>query len=158
MTRKNRFQLKSLIMSGARWLQQSQSDEAMLTHLGVGCAVVCAGIRIELTPCGFRDGPVFVFYPSPSCDNGEEPVLWTESQIRTIRGAFHLVARIDDAWNGVGSTSYSVQPRIAVNVALRAAVDRYRAGCPEHPHKSVFCECEWYRNGFAALVHPEGYA
>lgn len=57
-------------------------------------------------------------------------------------------------WNGHPGPSGSVSLSRTAHPSLLAAVNRYRAGCPAHPARRVFCDCGWYRDGFSLLIQP----
>jgi hypothetical protein len=74
-------------------------------------------------------------------------------------------------WNGPGRESYSLRLAIAPSPDVARLVQTYHRGCQRtgdylgedraryrHDTGSVFCNCDWYREG-RALVHlPEGWS
>lgn len=59
-----------------------------------------------------------------------------------------------DTWNGHPGISGSIALKQTAHPTLLAAVNRYRAGCPEHPNRHVFCDCGWYARGNERVVFP----
>jgi hypothetical protein len=148
--------LGELIAAGIRWLQEPQVDGALLTHHGVFCTRPISKVLISLTPCGFKDGPVFMFEPFPLYVDGVRNTI-SKELAGQIRSAFVEHSAIVHEWNGVGRPSYSIVPDVAVHPSLMAAVELYRAGCPEHPENSVFCECGWFAKATILTTWPDGW-
>lgn len=61
---------------------------------------------------------------------------------------------ITRTWNGHPQTTGSVGLARPAHPSLLAAVDRYHAGCLNHPERSVFCECEAWQAGFRRTIRP----
>lgn len=54
-------------------------------------------------------------------------------------------------WNGFPHTTGSLALATPLHPSMRAALDRYRAGCPAHDG-TVFCSCPLWREGYKRLV------
>lgn len=61
---------------------------------------------------------------------------------------------VTSTWNGYPQTTGSVGLVRPAHPSLVAAVRRYHRGCPDHPGRSVFCECESWSAGFRRVVKP----
>lgn len=61
---------------------------------------------------------------------------------------------VDRTWNGFPAHTGSVGLRRPANPTQIAAVRRYHAGCPDHPTRTVFCDCDAWRAGFRRAVKP----
>jgi hypothetical protein len=147
---------------GLRWLYEVEQPEgALLQHHGVSLAAPEANRRLSFVPAGFGGGVVAAV----------DVALIGWKQLRKYKVATNplepgeladlsamlnaLGAEVVRTWNGHPGTTGSLALHQPAHPSLRAAVDRYRAGCPDHPAKHVFCECGWYQAGRRLLIEPE---
>ncbi|MEH0657699.1 hypothetical protein QA860_08130 [Streptomyces stelliscabiei] len=92
------------------------------------------------------NGPNDLKTPANPLEPGELEALAAELERRGFS--------VEGTWNGHPGTTGSVGLVRPAHPTLVAAVDRYRAGCLEHPNRSVFCDCETWRAGFTRVVQP----
>lgn len=157
--------LERTVATGVRWLLRSRQPEgAILFHLGLDTWL--EDLRVGFCPSGSRT-PLVV-----SCERPTEAYQWldgalgillnplTPAECATVERGIRLGgATVADRWNSAaealprfvtGSWGLAEVPSAGVAQALAA----YRAGCPEHPEKTVFCGCGWYQRGSALLRRP----
>lgn len=151
------------------WLACEQPLDAVLTH---------HGIAVQITPEVSAHPPWLSVVPGGSpgesvrftLDDGRPPphggFRMTMNDVARVRAAFEAElppGSIRHVWGEHGddfsepSGFVSILCRIPINSRLADAVDRYHAGCPDHPNRTVFCDCRRWRDGFAALMWPVGW-
>lgn len=155
--------LAHILDAGLGWLYDTvQPDDAHASHHGIVLHLPEASRWYGFCPGGARHLPVVtVNVIKPDwIDNGfnrpmtlanplasdELPVLAEELRRRGFE-SFGI-------WNGHPGATGSVGLARPAHPSLAAAVQRYHRGCVVHPKRSVFCECEAWRAGFARVVRP----
>lgn len=105
-------------------------------------------VVIGVTKPAWKEGPRGDMVPGNPLTPAELPGLAAELERRGYA--------VRSTWNGFPGPTGSVGLTRPAHPSQVAAVDRYRAGCQEHPARSVFCECDAWRAGFdrAVLPHP----
>lgn len=150
--------LRPTLEAGLAWLYDTeQPEDALLQHHGV--ALPAIGNRwLKFCPQGWAGRPVIVIdvahvqWGSPY-EPPKNPLAHGELHQLASMISRSPIAR---TWNGHPGITGSIALARLAHPSLRAAVDRYRAHCPEH--HSVFCSqkygCHWYRNGNARVITP----
>jgi hypothetical protein len=92
------------------------------------------------------NGPNELKTPANPLEPGELEALAAELERRGFP--------VQTTWNGHPGVTGSVGLAQPAHPSQLAAVNRYRAGCTEHPRRSVFCDCETWRAGFTRVVRP----
>ena len=151
-----------VLTTGLHWLYETvQPDDAHAQHHGEMLAA--DGNRTyRFIPRGARNLPVVVVdvakvewtdngpnqpnTPANPLEPGELADLAAELERRGYA--------VDGTWNGHPGITGSVGLARPAHPTQIAAVERYHAGCPEHPKRSVFCDCETWRAGAARVVRP----
>lgn len=151
--------IRSILKAGLEWLYDTvQPPGAILQHHGVSSPRV-GDLWFGFTPTGWQWHPVVtvnVTRPRRHSDTGELLNPLDQAEMDTVAdtlGSLRLDV-IAGWWNGAGFDTGSFGLSKTAHPSLVATVDRYRAGCAEHPFKSVFCTCGWYQQGNALLVSP----
>lgn len=147
---------------GLLWLYRTeQPDEAVLQHHGVTVArsllAVSDGDRLyRFIPGTARNVIISVLVARPVYVNGFHQVRLRPGEVDQLAGLVrelgHEVAEVWASPSGAFGTVTLQQP---AHRSLLAAVDRYRAGCPRHPDRGVFCRCGWYPAGNQLVVLPD---
>lgn len=151
-------QLHSTLEAGLTWLYDTpQPEDAILQHHGVALPAV-ANRQLKFCPQGWAGHPVVVIgVAHVQWDDPYEPPKNPLAQ-GELQKLASMISRspIARTWNGHPGITGSIALTLPVHPSLRAAVDRYRAGCPEHD--SVFCTrthgCSWFREGNTKIVTP----
>ncbi|MFJ6440241.1 hypothetical protein [Streptomyces sp. NPDC091649] len=153
----------SVLTAGLRWLYETeQPDNAWQEHHGLllpepatnrlyrfipandGRRVVVA---VDVASIEWIDnGPNELKTPANPLESGELAALAADL------GA--LGFEVTSTWGGHPQTTGSVGLARTAHPSLLAAVDRYRAGCLDHPQRAVFCDCDAWRAGFDRVVQP----
>jgi hypothetical protein len=150
-----------VLAAGLRWLYETEQPEgALLTHHGEGMKGE-GNRRFYFIPEG-ADGPPVVAVEVAEIvyrmdDEGDKvPANPLEpDELTDLASALAaLGVEVARTWNGHPATTGSLGLVQPAHSSLLAAVNLYRAGCPTHPHKSVFCGCGWYPEGHAKVVTP----
>ncbi|MBI0300466.1 hypothetical protein JBE04_39930 [Streptomyces sp. PRKS01-29] len=152
----------AVLDAGLRWLYETeQPDNAHAQHHGEQLAA--DGNRsYSFVPVGARSLPVVVVDVAKVewIDNGPNQLMTPANplepgELETL--AVELERRgftVRSTWNGHPAITGSVGLARPAHPSQVAAVERYRAGCPEHPQRRVFCDCEAWRAGFRRAVRP----
>lgn len=155
--------LARILDTGLGWLYDTvQPDDAHADHHGIILGLPETNRRYGFCPAGYRsrtvvvvdvakvewidNGPNDLKTPANPIESGELDALADELRSRGYD--------VDTTWNGHPGITGSVGLAHTAHPTLGAAVDRYRRGCLAHPKRSVFCECEAWRAGFARVVRP----
>lgn len=156
---------EAVLAAGLRWLLDTeQPEDAVIIHHGEnmagegnrrfsffpagwdGRAIIAVGVaRVEWIAINDKDRG----YDKAPANPLEPDELERLSATITALGE-----AVVSTWNGYPATTGSLALARPAHPSLRAAVQRYKAGCPEHPDNYVFCECGWYRQGYAQLIRP----
>jgi hypothetical protein len=149
------------LAAGLRWLYETeQPDGAALQHHGVTLAVdgnrwfrfLPSGdhreviVVVNVAEVEWRDVDSWTKAPMNPLELGELAKLASELDT--------LGAHVVDVWNGHPGITGSLRLARPAHPSLLSAVDRYHAGCPEHPKRGVFCDCDWYAKASALIVQP----
>lgn len=143
---------------GLAWLFTTEHPEgATVSHLGA--SLLCDGNRrLGFCPAGSQGRPTItleVAHPQP-----RRTPRWGEVSHVPLapdeldRLSALLAARgyeEDHRWNGFPATTGSVAVAQELHPSMRAALERYRAGCRVH-HGSVFCGCATWAAGYGRLA------
>ncbi|MGW5003301.1 hypothetical protein ACWEP8_37235 [Streptomyces hydrogenans] len=156
--------LDDALTAGLRWLYDTeQPDNAWMQHHSQ--QIHAAGNRflafaptsnvalpivvIGVTKPTWKDGPHGPTVPANPLTPTELPYLAAELE----RNGY----AVRSTWNGFPGHTGSVGLVRPAHLSQVAAVDRYRAGCQEHPARSVFCECDAWRAGFDRAAPPRPF-
>jgi hypothetical protein len=158
--------LADSLAAGLRWLYDTEQPDGALLRTGgpilrtddnrtLGFAPVSALLRpvviLDVTKVEWIDrGPYDLKEPANPLAPGELEALAE----RIVALGFD----ISGTWNGHPGITGSVGLKRPAHPSLLAAVELYRAGCPEHPQRSVFCDCGWYAAGHALITQPPAAA
>ncbi|MDX3230568.1 hypothetical protein [Streptomyces sp. ME19-01-6] len=153
----------AVLDAGLRWLfETEQPADAWAQHHGE--MIPADGNRTySFVPVGARQHPVVVVdvakvewinngpnqlqTPANPLEPGELQALAAELERRGFA--------VEATWNGSpGAITGSVGLARPAHPTQVAAVERYHAGCQQHPRRSVFCECEAWLAGFRRVVQP----
>jgi hypothetical protein len=151
------------LRTGLRWLYETeQLDGALLTHHGESLPAIAAVNRqFEFVPQAWNSYPVIVVAVVDVRQVQRGPDMVPGNPIRKTeltelaQALTDLGQHVVETWNGHPGTSGSLALRGPAQPTLLAAVARYRAGCPDHPEKRVFCGCGWFQRGYSRVVRPE---
>ncbi len=156
---------RTALALGLNWLYHTQQpSDAIMHHLGISNPVDIG-----------REERYFSFVPTGGPHNSDQPVV-VVTATRPYRGEpgtgithpfggdeemdmwqkviEDLGYTVTGRWNGK-EVSGSFCLAGSAHPSLLAAVQLYRAGCPDHPAMKVFCDCGWYAAGTARLVVPD---
>lgn len=143
-----------IVLSGLRWLYDTeQPATAILQHHGETLGSV-GNRHVRFCPIGYA-GRVVIVINVTHVDIGtrwpaRNPLHPDElDQLADLLS--DLGETVSDRWNGHPGVTGSIALARPAHPNLRAAVERYHAGCPTH--HSVFCRCGWFRTGYHAAVH-----
>ncbi|KUH38409.1 MULTISPECIES: hypothetical protein [Streptomyces] len=156
--------LARILDTGLGWLYDTvQPDDAHQQHHGIQLHLPEANRWYGFCPSGAQHRPVVSVdvinvewvdngpntqqTPANPLEPGELPALVKELYRRGFEST--------GTWNGHPGVSGSVGLVRPAHPTLVAAVDRYRHGCPLHPNRSVFCDCEQWTAGFGRVVRPD---
>ncbi|MFB7832044.1 hypothetical protein [Streptomyces sp. NPDC056056] len=157
----DRMPLSDALAAGLRWLYETeQPNDAWMQHLGQSIPVAdnrsltfapsganqLPVIAIEVSWPTWRKGPAGDLVPGNPLAPNELPRLAAALEQRGFS--------VRSTWNGFPAHSGSVGLARPAHHSQYAAVERYRAGCREHPARSVFCECDSWHAGFTRAVRP----
>lgn len=155
--------LATVLDTGLGWLYDTvQPDDAHATHHGIVLRLPDANRIYGFYPESTLKRPVVVADVAKVewIDNGPNRLKTPANPIEPdeLKAlAVELERRgflVQDAWNGHPGITGSVGLDRPAHPTLLAAVDRYRAGCLEHPDRSVFCDCDAWNAGFRRVVQP----
>lgn len=153
--------LDSVLDAGLHWLYETeQPDNSHQQHHGITLGLPAANRWYGFSPTGARNLPVVsvnvskVEYktddgdqvPANPLEPGELEALADELRRRRFD--------VDSTWNGHPAVTGSVGLVRTAHPALLAAVGRYRRGCPEHPQRGVFCDCEAWQAEATRIIAP----
>lgn len=142
--------------AGLHWLYETaQPDDAHAQHHGDTIGLPAANRYYGFCPSGAEGLPVVVVNVAKPELRPYEPPLNPLAPDELSDLARELEARgfaVRTTWNGHPAITGSVGLVRPAHPTLLAAVDRYRAGCLDHPKRSVFCDCEAWRAGFRRVV------
>jgi hypothetical protein len=151
--------LRPTLAAGLCWLYDTeQPSDATIQHHGAGLPSV-ANRRLRFCPQGWEGHPVVVIDVAHVEWDG--PYLPAKNPLAAgeLDAVATLIAEtaspVVGIWNGHPAITGSVALSRPAHPTLVGAVNRYRAGCPEH--STVFCTsegCTWYRAGHAKIIHP----
>ncbi|MEU8829399.1 hypothetical protein [Streptomyces sp900116325] len=152
----------TVLTAGLSWLYGTEQPDNAWQHHGLLLPVPatnrlysfipandwkCPVVAVDVAKIEWIDnGPNELKTPANPLEPGELEALAAE--LRT------LGFKVTSAWNGHPQTTGSVGLARPAHPSLVAAVDRYRAGCLVHPGRSVFCDCDAWREGFSRIVQP----
>lgn len=161
----DRLPLAEALTAGLHWLYETeQPADAWMDHHGQqipvtdnrflafvptavsGLPVIVIGV-VKPT---WKEGPCGDMVPTNPLTPIELPRLAAELEQRGYA--------VRSTWNGFPGATGSVGLARHGHLSQIAAVKRYRAGCQEHPARSVFCECESWRAGFERAIRPSALA
>lgn len=154
-------QVRAVLAAGLAWLYETeQPATSALQHHGV-FGPRLGDRRYRFIPADDGKRPVVVVdVPEPLYDTSIVSKWQLLNPIGGDEEMLALAATVRDLgydtgrwWNGNGESG-SLGLASPAHPTLLAAVDRYKAGCLEHPRAGVFCTCPWYRPGRALLVEP----
>ncbi|MGA5869295.1 hypothetical protein [Streptomyces cinereoruber] len=156
-----RLTLNDALTLALHWLYETeQPDDAWMTHHGQWIPVT-GNRHLTVTPTGAENLPVIVVNVSQQTwTKGPDRDMWPGNPVapdELPRLAAELERRgyaVRSTWNGFPAHTGSVGLVRPAHPSQVAAVARYRAGCLEHPERSVFCECDAWRAGFRRAVGP----
>ena len=150
--------LDSVLTTGLNWLYDTvQPDDAHTSHHGIVLGLLAANRIYGFCPTGAKNLPVVVVdvakpehrdYLPPA--NPLAPDELSDLAQELERRGF----TVRTTWNGHPGITGSVGLTRPAHPTLVAAVQRYHRGCTVHPKRSVFCDCEAWRAGFARVVRP----
>jgi hypothetical protein len=145
---------------GLRWLYETvQPDDARAQHHGEMLAAdgnrtyrfIPVGacdlpvVAVDVTKVEWVDVDPITRKPANGLEPGELAALADELRRRGYE--------VRDTWNGAaGGITGSIGLARPAHPSQVAAVERYHRGCPDHPRRSVFCDCEAWRAGFRRVV------
>lgn len=151
-----------VLTAGLRWLYETaQPDDAHAQHHGELLAAdnnrtyrfIPRGARnlpvvvVDVTKVEWVKSDPFTMEPLNPLEPGELEALAAELRRRGFD--------VYDTWNGgLGAITGSVGLARPAHPGQVAAVERYHRGCPDHPERRVFCDCETWRAGFRRVVRP----
>jgi hypothetical protein len=151
-----------VLARSVEWLLRTgQPDGAIISHHGLLFGP--ADDRIFLcSPRSALDLPVITVEVEPGKRRYRDRGAYRELANPLRPGELEVLAGLLDAlgapvsgtWNGHPTESGSLGLAFPAHPGLLAAERRYRAGCPEHPDKSVFCDCGWYQTGRDLIATP----
>ncbi|MFH8581692.1 hypothetical protein [Streptomyces zaomyceticus] len=153
--------LAEALTAGLHWLYETeQPDDAWMQHHGEQIPVI--GNRfLAFVPTSDGGLPVVVIgVVKPKWKEGPRGDMVPTNPLTPIelpRLAAELEQRgyaVRSTWNGFPGATGSVGLARPAHPSQVAAVKRYRAGCQEHPARSVFCECASWRAGFERAICP----
>ena len=151
----------TVLDAGLHWLYETaQPDDAHAQHHGEQLAAdgnrtyrfVPVGaenlpvIVVDVAKVEYKPGPDGDMVPANPLEPGELEALAAELERRGFP--------VRSTWNGHPAISGSVGLARPAHPEQIAAVERYHAGCLEHPRRSVFCDCEAWQAGFRRVVRP----
>jgi hypothetical protein len=155
-------QLDDILGTALRWLYDvAQPDGAILQHHGVHVGATGnrkfsaapsawdgrAVLVVDVAHLEYRPGPYGYDIPANPLEPGELE--------RLAARMAELGAPVIHSWNGHPATSGSLALERDAHPSLVAAVDRYRAGCPDHTGPLCSWDgCQWYPRGSALIVPP----
>lgn len=154
--------IEALVQAAVAWLGRPQPADCHMHHHGPNVGTTGPtddDLLLSISPRGFRRNlPVLVVdrvgprRPSP-LEDIENPL--TSEEMDLVRQAITAAgSTIADEWNGPPNITASFALTTTVHPDLLAAVDRYHAGCPNHPSKTVFCDCKAWRAEFRRAALP----
>ncbi|MHA4774736.1 hypothetical protein L1085_009560 [Streptomyces sp. MSC1_001] len=153
--------LADALTAGLHWLYETeQPADAWMSHHGQQIPTTVNRF-LAFVPTAVSSLPVIVIgVVKPAWKEGPRGDMVPTNPLTPIelpRLAAELEQRgyaVRSTWNGFPGATGSVGLARPAHPSQIAAVDRYRAGCQEHPERSVFCECEAWRAGFGRAVAP----
>ena len=154
-----RQELDATLEIGLRWLYRTEQPAgAVLQHHGMPLPAT-GNRKLRFCPAGANGRPVVVInvVNVEWGDPGQGPANpLAAGELEALAAAIaHTGTPVAQTWNGHPGITGSVGLAHRAHPTLRAAVDRYRAGCPQH--HTVFCSrqgCSWYRDGNAKARYP----
>ncbi|MBJ6623518.1 hypothetical protein [Streptomyces sp. DHE17-7] len=150
--------LTHILDAGLEWLYETvQPDNAHQQHHGITIGHPEANRLYGFCPTGADNLPVVVVnVAKPELhpyDLPANPLRPDELfDLATALEAHGLTVRT--TWNGHPAITGSVGLVQPAHPTLIAAVDRYHRGCTVHPERSVFCDCEHWREEGRRIVGP----
>jgi hypothetical protein len=153
---------REVLAAGVRWLLHTeQPDDAILQHHGVTVQMVVDNRSIKLFPRGWGGHPVIAVDVASQVrdEHGRLLTQLGRGELDVWQAVLtDLGVQVAHRWNGWPAPTGSLALAGQAHPSLLAAVDRYRAGCPDHPgltgNTGVFCQCGWYQQGYEQLVRP----
>lgn len=151
--------VKAAVRSLLAWLYDTvQPDGALVSHHGevlavgnliIGAAADSAGLPVIVVSVGKCR------WDGDDPDVLRNPLAGPAERDRYTALLGQLGHQVLDSWNWQpGACTGSLHLTRPAHPSLRAAQARYRAGCTEHPDKSVFCKCGWWVTGHQLLIKP----
>lgn len=146
-----------VLEAALRWFYETeQPADAVISHHGLSFPPLTGNRTVRLVPTG-REGLPTIFIDVTNVRyarvRGEEVTanpLDPGEINRVVRLLTKLGAQVTATWHGGGGrVSGSISLARPAHPTLLKAVNRYRAGCPEH-NRDVFCPCGW-KNETAAV-------
>lgn len=157
----HRFPLAAALDTGLRWLYETeQPTDAWMSHHGHQIPVT-NNRRLTFAPSGADQLPVVVIHVAqplwrrhPEGDMCPANPLAPDELLRLTAAVKQHGVPVRMTWNGFPAHSGSIGLARPAHPTQYAAVERYRAGCQEHPMCSVFCDCDSWRAGFRRAIYP----
>jgi hypothetical protein len=155
--------LATILDTGLTWLYDTvQPNTAHATHHGIVLRLPDANRIYGFCPDGAQHRPVVIVDVAKVewIDNGPNRLQTPANPLDVgeltdlVKELHHRGFESSGTWNGHPSTSGSIGLIRKAHPTLVAAVDRYRAGCLEHPNRSVFCDYDTWTAGFRRVVQP----
>lgn len=152
---------RDVLAAGLAWLYDTaQPDGAILQHHGASLPPV-GNRRYRFIPAGW-DGRAIVVVEVANVEwttQGDQEVvanpLEPDELDRLTADLADLGAEVIHTWNGHPAITGSLALKRPAHPTLLAAVNRCRAGCPDH--SGPLCSwagCRWYPDGYARVVMP----
>lgn len=155
-------ELAAILDAGLTWLYDTeQPDTAHQQHHGITLSLPASNRVYGFCPDGWQRLPVVSVDVGKvehklDADGDSIPANPLESLeldslvVELARRGFEA----SSTWNGHPGVTGSVGLVRAAHPTLTAAVERYRRGCTVHPERSVFCDCEAWRDEGARIIRP----
>lgn len=160
----NKGERRAVLAAGLEWLTRTEQPEGtILSHHGF--SIHAKGNRvIQFTPdhggavCRLsvsvakEDRDIDTMELRNPLEEGESAAILAD--LEALGASVHATWGARGEESGDGTAFFSVALDDAPSPTLFAAIERYRAGCPDHPSKGVFCDCGWWQQGNRLLVPP----
>ena len=134
---------------------------ALIQHHGVSTTMggPRAGIYFRVCAGGSHGLPVLIFqFRQEYIGKSSKIREWSFEEVAKLREMAAIIfGPARKCWNGAGCSSFSIGLTEFAHPNLLATVALYRKGCPDHPNRSVFCECGWFAKGNKKMRIPVGF-
>lgn len=149
--------LKTAVVYGLAWLFEiEQPPGAIVPPHGIAVELPDIGRTLGFIPRGQHGSPVIVLSVTrPTWRDGQCLTPLNREEHDTLAAWCERLHRpVYGVWNGhpwdMGCIGLARDP----HPSLRAASDRYLAGCPEHRDRDHVCGCPWFSRGHAQVRYP----